>query len=203
MPFRIYLYLCSRNLIERDVAQLASAPRSGRGGRKFKSSHPDSLTGKYRMMLACFVLVWLSKSDCWRFLFDPKYAFPQCVIWFFTCLRQFVSIAFWYYVMCNVLFSVIMWVIGWNCWRAGFLSSCFQDAISILLISLTGIFGDKSIYLRIKKYILYEQKVLTFETKGHYIRMKRSLHPNKKGSFFGEIELNFLLVWQKDGYSSI
>ena len=25
----------------RDVAQLASAPRSGRGGRKFESSHPD------------------------------------------------------------------------------------------------------------------------------------------------------------------
>ena len=27
----------------RDVAQLASAPRSGRGGRKFESSHPDLL----------------------------------------------------------------------------------------------------------------------------------------------------------------
>ena len=27
---------------KRDVAQLASAPRSGRGGRKFESSHPDS-----------------------------------------------------------------------------------------------------------------------------------------------------------------
>ena len=27
--------------IDRDVAQLASAPRSGRGGRKFVSSHPD------------------------------------------------------------------------------------------------------------------------------------------------------------------
>lgn len=26
---------------KRDVAQLASAPRSGRGGRKFESSHPD------------------------------------------------------------------------------------------------------------------------------------------------------------------
>ena len=27
--------------ISRGVAQLASAPRSGRGGRKFESSHPD------------------------------------------------------------------------------------------------------------------------------------------------------------------
>ena len=27
--------------INRDVAQLASAPRSGRGGRTFESSHPD------------------------------------------------------------------------------------------------------------------------------------------------------------------
>ena len=27
----------------RGVAQLASAPRSGRGGRKFESSHPDQL----------------------------------------------------------------------------------------------------------------------------------------------------------------
>ena len=26
---------------DRGVAQLASAPRSGRGGRKFESSHPD------------------------------------------------------------------------------------------------------------------------------------------------------------------
>lgn len=34
------MYLCSRNQ-KRDVAQLASAPRSGRGGRKFESSHPD------------------------------------------------------------------------------------------------------------------------------------------------------------------
>ena len=29
----------------RDVAQLASAPRSGRGGRKFESSHPDYKRG--------------------------------------------------------------------------------------------------------------------------------------------------------------
>ena len=27
----------------RDVAQLGSAPRSGRGSRRFKSSHPDFL----------------------------------------------------------------------------------------------------------------------------------------------------------------
>ena len=27
--------------LSRGVAQLASAPRSGRGGRKFESSHPD------------------------------------------------------------------------------------------------------------------------------------------------------------------
>ena len=28
--------------IDRDVAQLASAPRSGRGGRVFESPHPDA-----------------------------------------------------------------------------------------------------------------------------------------------------------------
>ena len=28
--------------LSRGVAQLASAPRSGRGGRKFESSHPDT-----------------------------------------------------------------------------------------------------------------------------------------------------------------
>ena len=33
--------------IDRDVAQLASAPRSGRGGRKFESSHPDYRKAKY------------------------------------------------------------------------------------------------------------------------------------------------------------
>lgn len=40
LPVQKMLYLCSRNQ-KRDVAQLASAPRSGRGGRKFESSHPD------------------------------------------------------------------------------------------------------------------------------------------------------------------
>ena len=34
------LYLCAAKLM-RGVAQLVSAPRSGRGGRKFESSHPD------------------------------------------------------------------------------------------------------------------------------------------------------------------
>ena len=28
-------------VMQRDVAQLGSAPRSGRGGRRFKSCHPD------------------------------------------------------------------------------------------------------------------------------------------------------------------
>ena len=41
------MYLCTRNrdndTKKRDVAQLASAPRSGRGGRKFESSHPDEI----------------------------------------------------------------------------------------------------------------------------------------------------------------
>ena len=30
----------------RGVAQLVSAPRSGRGGRKFESSHPDNISVK-------------------------------------------------------------------------------------------------------------------------------------------------------------
>ena len=34
-------YLCSS--INRGVAQLASVPRSGRGGRRFESFHPDFL----------------------------------------------------------------------------------------------------------------------------------------------------------------
>ena len=34
----------------RGVAQLVSAPRSGRGGRKFESSHPDK---KKRQSLSC------------------------------------------------------------------------------------------------------------------------------------------------------
>ena len=33
------------NKINRGVAQLASVPRSGRGGRKFESSHPDKKKG--------------------------------------------------------------------------------------------------------------------------------------------------------------
>ena len=34
-------YLPLQPQIDRDVAQLASAPRSGRGGRVFESPHPD------------------------------------------------------------------------------------------------------------------------------------------------------------------
>ena len=32
----------------RDVAQLASAPRSGRGGRPFESDHPDIFKGLFK-----------------------------------------------------------------------------------------------------------------------------------------------------------
>ena len=32
--------------LSRGVAQLASAPRSGRGGRKFESSHPDTAVAR-------------------------------------------------------------------------------------------------------------------------------------------------------------
>lgn len=39
----------------RDVAQLASAPRSGRGGRKFESSHPDSTKNTKVLRLSCFL----------------------------------------------------------------------------------------------------------------------------------------------------
>ena len=35
------MYLCPRKNEVRGVAQLVSAPRSGRGGRTFESSHPD------------------------------------------------------------------------------------------------------------------------------------------------------------------
>ena len=38
--FRKNVYLCIAKKV-RGVAQLVSAPRSGRGGRKFESSHPD------------------------------------------------------------------------------------------------------------------------------------------------------------------
>ena len=34
------------NKKRRDVAQLGSAPCSGRGGRKFESCHPDHFLGK-------------------------------------------------------------------------------------------------------------------------------------------------------------
>lgn len=38
------VYLCIAKKV-RGVAQLVSAPRSGRGGRKFESSHPDFKKG--------------------------------------------------------------------------------------------------------------------------------------------------------------
>ena len=39
--FSNFMYLCPRKNKVRGVAQLVSAPRSGRGGRTFESSHPD------------------------------------------------------------------------------------------------------------------------------------------------------------------
>ena len=43
LRFRKNAYLCIAKKV-RGVAQLVSAPRSGRGGRKFESSHPDLFT---------------------------------------------------------------------------------------------------------------------------------------------------------------
>lgn len=48
--------------IRRDVAQLASAPRSGRGGRKFESSHPDLSKGRNtKRILAFFISISLEE----------------------------------------------------------------------------------------------------------------------------------------------
>ena len=52
LRFRKNAYLCIAKKV-RGVAQLVSAPRSGRGGRKFESSHPD-LSRKAVMMAAFF-----------------------------------------------------------------------------------------------------------------------------------------------------
>jgi hypothetical protein len=49
--------------IFRGVAQLASAPRSGRGGRKFESSHPDELQNQ-KNSKAC------KSNDLQAFLFQ-------------------------------------------------------------------------------------------------------------------------------------
>lgn len=56
------LYLCNRINPAlsgagkyRDVAQLVSAPRSGRGGRKFESSHPDKRVNGHVPFALCLV----------------------------------------------------------------------------------------------------------------------------------------------------
>ena len=54
-------YLCTRISFPRKlrgVAQLASAPRSGRGGRKFESSHPDIINGcNYLIARPLFIFI--------------------------------------------------------------------------------------------------------------------------------------------------
>ncbi len=42
----------------RDVAQLGSAPCSGRGGRKFESCHPDILSKRVSKMANPFMLLF-------------------------------------------------------------------------------------------------------------------------------------------------
>ena len=44
----------------RGVAQLVSAPRSGRGGRKFESSHPDKKSDNLRLSLFLYLVVYQS-----------------------------------------------------------------------------------------------------------------------------------------------
>ena len=46
----------------RGVAQLVSAPRSGRGGRKFESSHPDTTqaTNRQQPFVACVIFMKLN-----------------------------------------------------------------------------------------------------------------------------------------------
>ena len=54
-------YLCNE-IKHRGVAQLASAPRSGRGGRKFESSHPDKGKGTYIDKFLFLFFDWLKKN---------------------------------------------------------------------------------------------------------------------------------------------
>lgn len=57
------LYLCSAKAWNRGVAQLVSAPRSGRGGRKFESSHPDPKgDNKQSTCKLSLFVVWIYKS---------------------------------------------------------------------------------------------------------------------------------------------
>jgi hypothetical protein len=46
----------------RGVAQLASAPRLGRGGRRFESAHPDSIEAADSEMLGGFPIQGISPS---------------------------------------------------------------------------------------------------------------------------------------------
>ena len=48
------VYLCIAKKV-RGVAQLVSAPRSGRGGRKFESSHPDFEKGHINRCVPFFI----------------------------------------------------------------------------------------------------------------------------------------------------
>ena len=43
----------------RGVAQLVSAPRSGRGGRKFESSHPDKKSDNLKLSLFLYPIISL------------------------------------------------------------------------------------------------------------------------------------------------
>ena len=59
----------------RGVAQLVSAPRSGRGGRKFESSHPDINKSDNRSLRLSLLF---SSTTCRRlFLLEPFVAAHQ------------------------------------------------------------------------------------------------------------------------------
>ena len=59
--FSNFMYLCPRKNKVRGVAQLVSAPRSGRGGRTFESSHPDLQSQSLEIEVVAIVVLKLDR----------------------------------------------------------------------------------------------------------------------------------------------
>src|SRR5215212_10133756 len=96
---------CYNNLLSRDVAQPGSAPRSGRGGRRFKSSRPDFIKrSAFDCSLPGDILVTMLRATVKQILPPSLYAASVP-----TVLAAFLFVVVSVYATSG---NVLAWVIG-------------------------------------------------------------------------------------------
>ena len=88
--FSNFMYLCPRKNKVRGVAQLVSAPRSGRGGRTFESSHPDLQSQSLEIEAVAIVVLKLDRRGGGGCCISFRRKWPEC-LWVTNICSTFVG----------------------------------------------------------------------------------------------------------------